>query len=127
MWETTNSLDDSKRRKRRLALSFSKKLSAILREITSKNDDDFYCLNFLHSFRTENKLKFHEKVCKNRTFSGIVMLSEKDNILEFNRYMKTDKTGKIIYADVKSLIKKIDECANNPENSSNTKIGEHIP
>ena len=45
------------------------------------------------------------------------MLSEKDNILEFNRYMKTDKTGKIIYADVESLNKKINECANNPENS----------
>ena len=28
----------------------------------------------------------------------------------------------IIYADIESLIKKIDGCANNPENSSTTKI-----
>ena len=33
----------------------------------------------------------------------------------------------IIYADIESLTKKIDGCANNPEDSSITKIGEHIP
>ena len=33
----------------------------------------------------------------------------------------------IIYADMESLINKTDECKNNPENSSTTKIGEHIP
>ena len=55
------------------------------------------------------------------------MPSEKDNILEFNQYMKSDKMPYIIYADIESLIRKIDGCANNPENSSTTKIGEHIP
>ena len=29
-----------------------------------KRQSDFYCLNCLNSFRTENKLKSHEKVCK---------------------------------------------------------------
>ena len=33
----------------------------------------------------------------------------------------------IIYADFESLIKKINGCANNRENSSTTKIGEHVP
>ena len=33
----------------------------------------------------------------------------------------------IIYADLESLIKKIDEYANNPEKSITTKIPEHIP
>ena len=55
------------------------------------------------------------------------MLSEKDDILEFNQYMKSDKIPYIIYADIESLIKKVKRCANNPENSSTTKIGEHIP
>ena len=32
----------------------------------------------------------------------------------------------IIYADIVPLIRKIDGCTNNPENSSTTKIGEHI-
>ena len=34
------------------------------------------------------------------------MSSEKDNILEFNQYMKSDKMSYIIYADTESLIKK---------------------
>ena len=33
----------------------------------------------------------------------------------------------IIYADIEYLAKKINGCANNPENSSTTKIGGHIP
>ena len=33
----------------------------------------------------------------------------------------------IIYTDIESLINKIDGFENNPENSSTTKIGEHIP
>ena len=40
-----------------------KNLSALLREITSKHDGESYCLNCLHSFRKENKLKSHEKLC----------------------------------------------------------------
>ena len=39
-----------------------KKLSALLRGISLKHDGGFYCLNCLHSFRTENKLKSPEKV-----------------------------------------------------------------
>ena len=98
-----------------MALSCIKKLSTLLRGITSKHDGDFYCLNCLHSFRTENKLKSHEKVCKNKDFCGIVMPSEKDNILEFNQYMKSDKIQYIFYADMESLIRKIDRRANNPK------------
>ena len=40
--------------------------------------------------------------------------------------MKSDKIPYIIYPDMKSSIKKMDECENNPENSSAAKIGEHI-
>ena len=50
-----------------------KKLSALLHGTTSKHKGDFYCVNGLHSFRTENRLKSHEKVCKNKDFCGIVM------------------------------------------------------
>ena len=110
-----------------MALSYSKKLSALLHGITSKHKVDFHCLNCLHSFRTENKLESHEKVCKNKDFYGIVMPSKKDNVLEFNQYMKSDKMPYIIYADIESLIRKTDGCTNSPENSSTTKIDEHIP
>ena len=38
-----------------------KKISTLLRGITSKSDSDFYCLNCLHSFKTEKKLTSHKK------------------------------------------------------------------
>ena len=41
--------------------------------------------------------------------------------------MKLGKMLYIIYGDIESLIKKIDGCTNNPEKSSTTKIGKHIP
>ena len=55
------------------------------------------------------------------------MPSEKDNILEFNQYMKSDKMRYIIYADIESLTKNTDGCANNLENSSTAKIGHDVP
>ena len=59
-------------------------------------------------------------------FCGIVLPTQKNNIFEFNHYMKLDKVLYIIYADIESLIKKIpNNCYNNPEKSSTTKIGKH--
>ena len=62
-----------------------KQLLALLHGTTSKHKGDFHCLNCLHSFRTENKLKSHEKVCKNKELCGNVMPSETDKIVEFNQ------------------------------------------
>ena len=45
-----------------------KKLSPLLRGVTLKHHGDFYHLNYVHSFRTENKLKSHKKVRKNIDF-----------------------------------------------------------
>ena len=67
------------------------KLSALLGRITSNHHGDFYCLNSLHSFATENKLKSHEKVCKNKDLLGIVLPTQKNYTLEFNHYMKSEK------------------------------------
>ena len=55
------------------------------------------------------------------------MPSDSAKILEFNQYQKSDKGPSIIYADLKYIIEKIDGCKNNPENSSTTKVSEHIP
>ena len=72
-------------------------------------------------------LKSYEKVCKNKDFCGTVMLSQKDNILQLSQNMKSEKMLYMIYADLESLIKKVDGCANNPQKSSTTKMGKHIP
>ena len=41
--------------------------------------------------------------------------------------MKSDKIPYIIFADLEFLIKKIDGCGNNPEKSSATNKGVHVP
>ena len=55
------------------------------------------------------------------------MASEYTKRLEFNQYQKSDKAPFTIYADLEFIIKKIDECKNNSEHSSTTKVSKHIP
>ena len=91
-----------------MALSCSKKLSALLRGETSKHHGDFYCLNCLHSFTVENKGESHEKVCENKDFRNIVIPFEDTKLLEFNQYQKSDKAPHITYADLECLIERIE-------------------
>ena len=84
MWKTNNFSIDSKRKQKGSHYLAVRKPSALPRRINSKQDGDFYCLNCLHSFRTENNIKSYEKICKKEDFCGIAIPSEKDNILEFN-------------------------------------------
>ena len=91
-----------------IELSCSKKLSALLRGITSKHYGNFYCMNCLYSFRTKNKLELHKTVCENKDFCRVIMPSEDTKILEFNQYEKSDKAPFIIYADLEYIIEMID-------------------
>ena len=118
MWKKNNSFNDSKRRKEEWHYLAVKKLCTLW---TIRTSWCFYCLNCCHSFRTENKIKSHKKSCKNKDLCGIVMPSEKDKILEFNQYMKSDKMQYIIYADMESLFRKINRRANNPKKIFNHK------
>ena len=54
------------------------------------------------------------------------MPSEATTILEYNQYQKSDKAAFIIYADLECIIEKTDGCKNNRENSSTSKLSEHI-
>ena len=110
-----------------MALSCSKKLSVLLRRITSMHYGDFNCLNCLHSFPKKEKLESHKKVHENKDFCNVIMPSVDTKLLEFDQYQKSDKEPFITDADLECIIEKIDECKNNPENSSTAKVSEHIP
>ena len=64
-------------------------------------------------------------VCENKDFLRC-LLKTLHKVLEFNQYQKSDKAPFIIHADLECIIEKIDGCINNPENSSTTKVSEHI-
>ena len=48
-------------------------LSRLFRGITTNHNRDFYCLNYLHSFRTDNALKRHESLCDNNDYCHVEM------------------------------------------------------
>ena len=87
-----------------------KGLSALLRGITSNNNGDVYCLNCFYSYRTEEKLKKHEKVCNDYDYCYVEMPSEYNKILRYNRGEKSLKPPAIIYADLECLLEKMHPC-----------------
>ena len=55
------------------------------------------------------------------------MPSEDNKILKYNHREKSMKAPLIIYADLESLLEKINTCHDNPEKSSTTKLSKHTP
>ena len=97
-----------------MVLFCSKKTISIIKG-NNKHNSDFYWLNCLPSFATENKHKSHKIIFENKDFCNIVMPSENTKILEFNQYQKFDKALFIFYADLECLKEKIYESKKNPE------------
>ena len=91
---------------------------------------DFYYLNCLHSFATNNKLEFYEKMyVEKKTFVELFCQLKKtlhQNLINIWNQIKCHIHINI-YADIESLIKKVDNCEKNLEHSSTTRIGKHIP
>ena len=83
-----------------------KSLSRLLRGITSNHDGDCYCLNCFHSYRTENKLNVHKKICENNKYCNIEMPSPNNNIMKYNQGDKSLKLPFIIYADLECFFLK---------------------
>ena len=53
------------------------------------------------------------------------MPNEDDKILKYKHGGKSMKVPFIIYADLKSLLEKVNTCHNNPKKSSTTKMNKH--
>ena len=69
----------------------TKSLPKLFRGITSNHDGDFYCLNCLHSFRTDNALKKHERLCDNNDYCHVEMPTEDNNKSKYNHGEKSLK------------------------------------
>ena len=78
-----------------------------------KNNDNFYCLNYLHSFRTKNKLESHERTFENKDFCNVNMTSHHTKMLQFDQYQKYYKEQLIIYVYLECIIEKTNRCKNN--------------
>ena len=88
--------------------------STLLRRITSNHNGDFYCLKCLHSYRTKNKLKKHEKVCDKHDYCYIKMPKQYSKTLKYNYGEKSLKAPFAIYFGNEVLLPKIYSSQNNP-------------
>ena len=81
-----------------------KSLPALLRVITSKHEDNFYFLNYFHSYSTKHKLKKHYNVCRHHDFRYVEISKKDKKLLKYNHGDKSMKVPFIIYADLEYLV-----------------------
>ena len=103
-----------------------KSLSRLFRGITLRHCGDF-CLNCLHSFRTDNALKKHERLCDNNDYCNVEMPKQFNKTLKYNHGEKSLKTPFVIYADLECLLIKQQSCQNNPNESYTERKAMHEP
>ena len=104
-----------------------KNLLGLLTGITSNYKEDFYCLNCFHSYRTENKLEAHKKICENHDYCHVEMPTKNNNIIKYNHGEQSMKLPFVIYAVLECLLEKMSTCIDNRNESSTTKINKHTP
>ena len=80
--------------------------SRLFRGITSNNIGDYYCSDRFHSYRTNNSLKKHERLCDKHDYSHLEMPNEDNKVLKYNHGDKSD---------LECLLKKVSSYQNNPE------------
>ena len=101
-------------------------LSRLFRGITSNHCGDVYCLNCLHSFRTDNTLKKHERLCDNN-YCNVEMPTQFNEILKYYHGEKSIKTPFVIHADLECSLIKQQSCQNNPNESYTERKAIHEP
>ena len=118
----------SKREKQVILLMISNRegwhnIAALLRRLTFKNDSNFTTWIFFIRLDQQTYLNHIKKYTKIKSF---VPPCGDTKILEFNQKQNYDKIPFTIYADLESLIEKMDGRKINSEKLSTTNLGEHV-
>ena len=101
-------------------------MKRLIRGVTSNHHGDFFCRNCMHSYRTENSLKKHERLCTNHDYRETVMPTYDKNILKFKFNKKSSHIPHVIYTDLQAILKKIQSSQPNPKNLYKEKKNAHI-
>ena len=86
-----------------------------------------YCLYYFQSYTTKERLKKHERICRDYGFCYLKMPCKNNKILKYIQGEKLLKVPSIIYADLECLLQKINTCKNNPEKSCTETKTKHKP
>ena len=102
-------------------------LSRLFRGITTNHNGDFCFLNCLHSFRVDNALKRHERLCKSNDYCHVEMPTKINKTLKYSHGVKSLKVPSTIYVGLECLLIKQQSCQNIPIQSSTKRKAVHEP
>ena len=104
-----------------------KNMSALIAsQINNHKGTRNICLNCLNSFKCKKSLDDHKEYCYNNECIKTIM-PEKGTYLRFKNFVHSEKVPFIVYADMESLIKNMDNCDPNPIKSYTKKYQKHEP
>ena len=95
-------------------------------QVSNHKGKHHFCLRCLNPFWCEKSLNKHLEYCSNYEAVKIEM-PKKGDILKFENYYKGERLPFMIYADTESLIKPIQTCEADPEESYTKKYQKHEP
>ena len=96
------------------------------RQISVHKGGTHICFRCLNPFWSHKSLEKHWEYCKNHEAVKINM-PEKGTILKFKHHERSERVPFIIYADTEALIKEMQNCDPNPQNSYTKKYQKHEP
>ena len=96
-------------------------------QVSKHNEKSYFCDRYLNSFWCEKSLNNHLEYCSNHEAVKIEMPKKEESVLKFKNYHKGERVPFMIYADTASLIKPIESCEPNPQNSYTKKYQKHEP
>ena len=98
----------------------------LLKQVSAHKEGTHICFRCLNPFWSHKSLKKHWEYCRNHEAVKINM-PEKGTILRFKHHERSEKLPFIIYADTETLIKEMQNCDPNPQNSYTKKYQKHEP
>ena len=104
-----------------------KNMSALIAsQINNHQHSRNICLNCFNGYQTKQALDKHKEYCYNNECVKVVM-PEKGTYLRFKNFLHSEKFPFVVYADMESLIKNMDNCDPNPNKSYTKKYQKHEP
>ena len=106
---------------------YVKNLSALLTSQLNKHDHKLYfCLNCLNGYDNPEKLEKHKEYCSEEESIKINM-PKPDTYIKFKNYLYSERAPFAIYADFESILKPLETCKPDPNNSYTLKYQKHEP
>ena len=96
------------------------------KQVSAHKEGTHICFRCLNPFWSHKSLEKHWEYCRNHEAVKINM-SEKGTILKFKHHERSERVPFIIYADTEALIKEMQNCDPNPQNSYTKKYQKHEP